>query len=451
MPPSSASRTERIYAVLSGDDAEDRSCTAIPDSACTNLPRNFLLNVANGTCTKLAEQLASPSLVLPWLMATVGAPAGFAGFLMPLKQAGGLLPQMAVAGTIRGVAVRKWFWVGAGAAQAVLLALIVLLGLSLAGLGLSGSGAGLTVVVLFAAFATASGVGSVAFQDVTGKTVPKGLRGRMLSQRASIGGGLTLVAALLMTSLIGKDASADVGMTPVLALIAVAAVLWAAAALLFALIAEDPGATEGGRNIIREFAAGIGLWRKVPGFRRYIWARSALIVIEISTPFFALHGREAGGSGFGDLGLFVLGVGIANVVSSPVWGKLSDRSSRQVMRYACLFAAAAVIAALSIEALLEGQPAVFAYVAVFVMIGLAEAGVRTGRKTYLVDAAPADDRPLYVAFSNTLVGGLALPIGAIGLIGQTYGASAVLAAVLAATVLAYLLVTAMPEAEDMTA
>ena len=146
--------------VLRGNPRKARA----PTCRATNL-----LNVANGACTKLAEQLASPGLVLPWLLAAIGAPAGLVGFLAPIKQVGSLLPQLAVAAQIRRLARRKAAWVAAGIIQAGALALMVP-----AAALLSPVAAGLAVVVLLAVFSTASGMGSVAFQDVTGQDDPEG-------------------------------------------------------------------------------------------------------------------------------------------------------------------------------------------------------------------------------------------------------------------------------------
>ena len=70
--PASAELSERLYGILTGDGPEDRACASIPEAACTDVPRNYLLNLANGACTKLAEQLASPGLTLPWMMAALG-------------------------------------------------------------------------------------------------------------------------------------------------------------------------------------------------------------------------------------------------------------------------------------------------------------------------------------------------------------------------------------------
>ena len=104
-------RIKLVYTILSGDDEFDRACKIIPDSLCTNLPLNYVMNVVNGAASKLAEQVASAKVVLPWLLSTMGAPAYIIGFLLPLRQAGTLLPQLVVSGQLRRFEVRKWFWV----------------------------------------------------------------------------------------------------------------------------------------------------------------------------------------------------------------------------------------------------------------------------------------------------------------------------------------------------
>jgi hypothetical protein len=104
---------------LSGDDRYDRACAAIPNSECSALPKNYVMNVLNGAASKLAEQVASAKLVLPWLLSAIGAPSAYVGLLLPLRQAGTLLPQLAISGYIRSFPIRKWFWVGSALVQVV--------------------------------------------------------------------------------------------------------------------------------------------------------------------------------------------------------------------------------------------------------------------------------------------------------------------------------------------
>ena len=62
---SQPSNLERVYKILSGDDRYDRACAAIPNSECSALPKNYVMNVLNGAASKLAEQVASAKLMHP--------------------------------------------------------------------------------------------------------------------------------------------------------------------------------------------------------------------------------------------------------------------------------------------------------------------------------------------------------------------------------------------------
>ncbi|MDZ7749705.1 MAG: MFS transporter [Halofilum sp. (in: g-proteobacteria)] len=370
---------------LAGEAPADRVCDAIPEEQCTAVAGNYVRNLANGAATRLAEQLAGPNLVLPWLLAGVGAPAALIGFLAPVRQAGALLPQLALAALVRRLPQRKWAWSGAAGLQAVCLLVMIP-----AALGLPPVQAGLAVLALLAVFSVASGLGAVAFQDVMGKTIPKGRRGRLLGQRATLGGGLTVIAgALLYTT---RDTGESAAMYA--ALVGAAALLWVLGAMLFAQIEELPGATEGGRNALDQARQGVARWHAVPAFRRYLVARALLLTVELAAPFYALYARDLFGGALAVLGIYVLAVGVGDVVASPLWGRLADSSGRRRMILAGVLAAA-----LAVMALLLGEPGTGAaspwiFGLVFAGLVVAESGVRFGRKTWLVDAVEADERPL---------------------------------------------------------
>jgi hypothetical protein len=112
-------------------------------------------------------------------------------------------------------------------------------------------------------------------------------------------------------------------------------------------------------------------------------------------------------------------------------------------------AAAAGIAALALAGLAGSPYLATAYGAVFVLLGIAEAGVQLGRKTYLVDAAPPAERPLYVAFTNTAVGVVTVATGGLGLVAQWLGVETLLALLVAAALMAALACLRTPEAHGM--
>lgn len=429
-----------ISSVLSNDDDLDRACQSIPDESCRESSRNFIFNICSGAASKLAEQVAGPNLILPWLFQLLGTPVWMFGFLMPIKQSFSLLPQMVVAGQLRQLAKRKWVWVGSAMIQALCLLLMVP-----AALWLSPTSAGFSLLGLLVVFSIASGTASVAFQDVLGKTIGKGRRGRLLARRALVGGLLTTVVGILLN----RYRTAQLDLTPVLMLLLVAAVLWGLSAFFFALIREFPGAVQGGRNAISETQAGLQLFRQCSGFRRFLKARSLLLSVELATPFFVLHAGQLLQLKVQNVGSLIIAVGVSQILSSPFWGRMADQTSKKVMALSSLIAFVAALLALLLTYVPVPSFQYVGYLLVFVLIGLAEAGVRLGRKTYLVDAVPSDERATYTAFSNSFVGAIAIVSGLTGLVAQWLGASAMIAVIAIFMLLGLFACRQMPEADAM--
>ena len=368
----------------------------------------------NGAASKLAEQVASAKLVLPWLLSALGAPALFVALLLPLRQTGTLLPQLAVAGYIRRYPVRKWFWVVSAMVQVLMLLTMIA-----AALLLSPAAAGAGIVGCLLVFSVARGVGSVAFQDVTGKTIPKGRRGRMLAARGMLGGLLTIAVGLAIKVGFGEAAA----LRPALVLLFGGALLWLIAGLAFAGMSESPGAVAGGRNALREASAGFGLLREAPWFRRFLLVRAVLLSVELAGPFYVLYVNHLLPGKSGTLGLIVIAAGLAAALSSPFWGRFADLSSRKVLVLSGIMAAVTGAGALIMGVLPPARHSPYLAAAIFILLGFAEAGVLLGRKTYLIDRADPERRATYVAFANSSIGVVALLFGALGLVAEAFGLS----------------------------
>jgi hypothetical protein len=427
-----------IRGVLTGDDSLDRACKDIPASACSHSEVNFRLNLLNGSFSKLAEQVAGPNIVIPWLLQMTGAPFWAMGLALPIKQAFSLLPQLIAAGYIRTLSLRKYVWTGAALLQTLCLLFMIPAGIYLAPLA-----AALTILGLLALFSTASGTASIAFQDVLGKTIDKGKRGTLLSARALVGGILTIIAGIV----IGKPETTESYI--IYGLVALGALLWFCSAMAFAAIREQPGATEGGRNAIQEAGAGVHHFKEYKGFREYLYVRAMLLFAEVAVPYYVLFAHERIPSTAGSVGLFITSIGVSHLISSPFWGKLADRTSKTVMMYSGMITFLAAVTALS-ATLAPNDTFSFALVALaFLMVGLAESGVRLGRKTYLVDATPQAERATFTAFSNSVIGVLALATGVLGFVAQQLGTHAAIIVIGLTGVTGAVMAHSMPEAEEM--
>ncbi len=127
---SSSQALADLYDRITGDE-DARVCKDIPEAACDDQPRNFFAYLGANLLGKVAHEIASAKLVIPWLLGALGVPAAFTGFLVPIREGGVLLPQLAVAAAVRRLAICKAVWLlGAG-----------LLALSLFGMAAYGWGA----------------------------------------------------------------------------------------------------------------------------------------------------------------------------------------------------------------------------------------------------------------------------------------------------------------------
>ncbi len=410
MKATAESTVDRLYGFLV-EEEDARVCKDIPEEACTDVPGNFFKIGASLTLSKLADELANAKTVLPWLLGSMGAPASFLGFLVPVRESGSLLPQLIIASAVRRHATRKRVWMAGSVIQAM-----ALMGMAASALTLKGWRAGASILGLLGIFSLARGLNSVSSKDVIGKTVPKTRRGRLTGFTTSVSGVLTLGLGSLLAITVKGDPTAAV-----LALIlAVGALLWLGAAGILATIREVPGATEGGGRALAEAFSKLSLLRNDRAFRRFVWVRSLLVSTALAGPFYVTLARKYT-SGGDLLAMFILASGLARALSSAVWGRFSDRSSRNV-----LVAAGGAASALGLLAAIldwAGVVATFAWIAPagFFLLSIAHSGVRIGRKTYLLDLGSGERRTDYVAVSNTVIGGVLVLGGALGLLAPLVG------------------------------
>ncbi|NNF51389.1 MAG: MFS transporter [Gammaproteobacteria bacterium] len=427
-----------LYELLVGDE-DARVCEDIPESACREQPKNFFLSLASYFCSKVGDQVASASLVLPWLLGAIGAPPFMAGLLVPIRESGALLPQLLFAGFIRPFPVRKWFWVAGSVGQALCVA-----GMLIAGLLLSGTTGGIAIVVLLVVFSVSRGVASVASKDVLGKTVSKRRRGTMMGYASALAGVAAAAFGLYFSLRAGQQPDKDA----VLALLAAASILWFTGACFYSFLSEAPGATGGGGNAIVEGVRSLRILRDDRPFRDFVIARSLLLAVALSSPFYVVLARENTDSNLGSLSLLLIASGLAGSLSAPIWGRMSDLSSRSVMMISALICSALgllVFALIILDSVVLSWTPMYA--TVFFVIGIAHSGARLGRKTHLVDMATAETRASYVAVSNTVIGVLILAGGLFGLLAQFAGTEFAIAALAVMSLCAALVIARLPEAQ----
>lgn len=398
---SSGNATEQLYALIANEE-DARVCKDIPEEACREVPRNFFLILASNVLTKLGDLLISPKTVLAWLLSAVGAPA-LVAWLVPIRESGSMVPQMAIAAWVRRKPVRKWFWMLGSFGQA-----LSVMAMAASIWFFDGYVAGGGLIAALVAFSLARGFCSVSMKDVQGKCIPKTRRGRLSGLATTIGGSLTVA----LTALLFWDRG-DPGIGFYTVLLLLAASLWVIAGILFASIEEYDGETDGGDNALREAISSLSLLRDDAPFRHFVITRALLLCSALASPYFVVLAQKEADSDW-LLGVFLLASSLASSLSASFWGWMADTSSRRVMIRGAAIASSVCLLVGGI-ALFAGEQTggLWFYPIAFFILSIAHAGVRLGRKTYLVDMAGGNKRTDYTAVSNTVIGILLLVTGGV--------------------------------------
>lgn len=430
-----------LYNRITGDE-DARVCLDIPDSACHHQPHNFFAYLGANLLGKVADEIASAKLVIPWLFGALGVPTAFTGFLVPIREAGVLLPQLAVAAAVRRLAIRKGVWL-----LGAVLTGLSLFGMAATALTLEGGAAGGSIILMLILFSLARGLCSVSAKDVLGKTISKSRRGALMGWAA----GLSGLAVLGIGIWLGTVDVEHAGIGVFAGLLAAGGVLWLLASLLFATIREQPGATEGGGNALSVALAQLRLLLDDAPFRRFVLARSLLLSVALAPPFYVLIAQQQSDAGLLGLGALIVANGLATSLSSPFWGYLGDRSARHVMVLAATGAGLlGIVTWLAVTMHWQWLSGEYGMAAIFLLLNVMHGGVRLGRKVYLVDMSGGPNRAAYVAVSNTVIGVLMLAGGLIGVLGGWLGAPAIVLLLGILSLLAALFIRGLPEVSATT-
>ncbi len=408
---------ERLYALIANEEENARVCKDIPEAACTDVPANFFRLLGAQTATKLGDALSDPKLVLTWMLSVLGAPAAAIGMLVPVREAGALLPQLAIGGALRRRPIRKHFWVGGAVVQAA-----AVLSIALTAALLRGAAAGWTTVALLAVFSFGRAASSVSSKDIQGKTIPRTRRGRLSGLAEMAAGGIALGVGLFFAV---SDPEGFGGRQFAL-LLTVAGAAWLAGALTMARVVELPGAVEGGGNALKVALHSLRFLAADVDFRNFCIARALLAGTVLSMPYYVILAREATAGRLAGLGVLMVAASAAKALSAPVWGWQADRSSRRTLSVAGLAVGLIGVATFLVSGFaVSGNWALAVYGGLYLLVALAHTGIRVGRQVYILDMAPADRRASYVAVSNTLIGVVLLLSGSVGLLAPAIGARGV--------------------------
>jgi MFS family permease len=386
---------------------------ASSDIAIRHLRRNFILGVLNGALFQFSNALISPSLVLPLFVRYLTGSYLLVGLIPSIQQAGWFLPQLVASRYIQHRPQKKVYYSATAVVRAASWGLLTLALFTLGGSRL------LLLVVFFSllvVYSFSGGVAGISFMDIVGKAIPVTRRGAFFGGRNFLGGILAFMGGFIVKYALdqsGYPFPANFGLLFTLSFLALSVSLF-----LFTQVVEPVEPVhEGEVALLQQFRRALEIMGNDARYRQFLFMRLCLMATQMATPFYILYARDRLGIPEGMVGLYLSAMTVVTVGSNLVWSRISDRRSNKLLiQIVSLLGLIVPLSALFIPHL-SGlfSPGSLGYLfgVVFVLLGSHTAGARIGNINFLLEISPATERPIYVGFTNTLLG-MALLASAVG-------------------------------------
>ncbi|MEA1927854.1 MAG: MFS transporter [Candidatus Auribacterota bacterium] len=371
---------------------------------------NFAMGLLHGIFYNGGIAFTNVGTVLPVFLdnfTTSKILIGFSSVLMgPLGGIGSALPQLITAHRIESRTRKKPFLVAAIVVRALCWAALALITYFF-----SLSHPGFVVVsflFLITVFTFMGGVAAVPFFDIWGKAIPANLRGKFFGYR-QLGGGVMAIAAGWIVKRILGDSSIvfpDNYFFLFLLCFIFISISYMALGSLKEPIAEVHKYPLPFREFLKK---SLRILKADHNFRRFIIVQIMMGSAGMALPFYVLYARNILKVELGMVGIFLSAQMAGGLISNIIWAHLSDlKGNKLIIVFTALISFLIPLLAMIIPI---ASPAVF--LVVFVAIGFFINGRSIGSTNFLLDIAPARDRPTYISIKGTL----ALPIVLYPLIG----------------------------------
>lgn len=419
----------------------------ITTTAQRHLRRNFSLGLLNGAFFNLFNALLDPSLVLSWFVSQLTTSNFLIGLIVPIQHGGWFLPQLVVSSYLQRRQRKLPFYAYTAGVRVTIWGLMTL------AVFLIEDAAVLLVVffILLAAYSLGSGLGGICFVDIVAKAIPPTRRGAFFGWRRFLGGLLALGGSLLVKYIL--DERRGLAFPDNYAVLFLLSFFILCVALgCFILVVEPLEPVNKAKITLgKQFRRALDLPRRDKNYRRFLTMRLLLMAAEIATPFYIIYAKRALSVSVSMVGVYLTGATMAGFASTLLWGRISDRRGNKLLiilssslgLFIPLIAMSIVPLADLLPGLREFTSGLFALV--FIVSGGSKAGAMMGNMNFLLEIAPADDRPIYIGLTNTILGIALLASSVGGLIVDLVGFTVLFSLALAFYALALFLTLKLQE------
>jgi len=368
----------------------------------------------------LGMAFVSINTVMPSFLTILGTSSAFIGLISSLQSASWLLPQLLAARYLADKPRKKPYIIWpAAAGRSLLLVLAVLIwttGASPTWLIM------LAVLVVVVGFWVADGLGSVAWFEAMSNVIPPRRRGRLVGTGQVMSGSLGFLAGFAVEWLLSDRGPAFPNNYALLFLIGF--VMLAFSLFSISFLVEENRSTAGKMPSWREYLPQLwNVFKQDPVFRRLILTRQLSGLSSLSIPFYMPYALERLGLPSQVAGRYTsIGV-LGSILAALTFGWLNEHyGSKRVILISLTLALLVPILALLLPVLITEPTALtWGYGLVFFCLSALMSSMMPGWMTYVLEWAPASERPTYVGLTNTLNGITSLFAALGGLILQWSG------------------------------
>jgi len=355
------------------------------------------MGLLHGILFRTGMAFSEPMSVLPVFLKHFTGSQAMIGVFSALMNAGSVLPQLLVANKLESRPRKKPVLVVAIWVRAALWLVLGLLAyfcppghptIVLVGL-----------LLLLFGFSLAGGVATIPFTDIWGKALPATLRGRFFGHRQLWGGLMAVGAGYAVKRILGNPSIAFPKNYAYLFLLSFAFIALSYIAL--SSLREPAGrANEHTRRLAAFLRESLRVLWQDRNFGFLILTQLAVGFGAFALPFYVLYGKDELHMATGDVGILVAAQMAGGILSNLLWAQLSDRVGNRIV----IVLTAATAVGIPLLALLSPAVGWRSLTAVFVLIGFSTSGGQIGFTNYLLEIAPEQLRPTYIALRGTAQG-----------------------------------------------
>jgi len=364
-----------------------------------HLKWNFAMGLIHGIFYSGGLAFGDVNTILPVLLNNFTQSKILIGLSSTIMGVGGVLPQLFVACRLEtkihkrpllrlAIAIRALCW--------ALLSLVTYL------FAVSHP----TVVVcslffLVAVFALMGGVAVIPFMDIWGKAIPPRLRGRFFGYRQLFGGLVAIGSGLTAKYILGNQNLVFPYNYSLLFFLAF--VLISISYLGLGAVREPVEVVHRTQlSFARFLKKAFGILRSDRNYRTFLLTELLIGSSTLAFPFYVLYGRDVLKVKLEMVGLFLAAQMLGSGASNFLWAYVSDfAGNKRVIQISALVALG--IPLLAIMTVPGLTPLL---IVVFLLVGVFTAGYTIGQTNFLLDLAPAKERPTYISLNGTITLGV---------------------------------------------